>query len=141
MSMPNGEIAALSLAVIAAGVIAAVIVLIATLIRVRRTAMQAERILQVVDAALPQILMELETLLVKVNRTADAVANLSPSIERWGRLSTTAARTLEELLETVNRMARAVVVPLFANIAGVLSAAGESVDWIRPRHDKRRGGA
>jgi uncharacterized protein YoxC len=141
MSMPNGEIAALSLAVIAAGVIAAVIVLIATLIRVRRTAMQAERILQVVDAALPQVLMELETLLVKVNRTADAVANLSTSIERWSRLSTTAARTLEELVETVNRMARTVVVPLFANIAGVLSAARESADWMRPRHDKRRDGA
>jgi hypothetical protein len=57
------------------------------------------------------------------------------------RFSTTAVRMLDGVVELAARTVRDAIVPSLANMAGVLSAVRESVNWIRPRRDTRGDGA
>lgn len=135
--MPSGGVVEVSLAVIAVAIAVGTIFLVPALIDVRRAAARAAHTFEVLDAALPTLLTELTEAAGTLNRTADTVGSLAASIERLERVSRAAARVLGVTLEVLGQTTR-VALPSLANVAGVLSAVREGIEWVRPRRDRRR---
>jgi len=138
--MTGVSVADWSLAVIALAFAAAVIALVPALLQIRRTAMRAEAVLASVDGALPGLVRDLEALIKQLNRTTDTVASLAASVERLEKLSTSAVRRVEGVLETIGHAARDVLLPSLASVAGLVSVLREGVELVRPRKDRRRDG-
>jgi len=125
-----------ALLVIAAAFVVAVAALVPVLIHLRRVAVRAE----VVLAAVPGVLADLDVLIARLNRTTDTIGNVAASVERLDRLAKGAVETAEGVLETFRVVARDVVVPSIASVAGLVSAVREAVDWMRPRRKTGRDG-
>jgi len=138
--MTGGSVADWSLAVIALAFAAAVIALVPALLQIRRTARRAEAVLASVDGALPSLVSDLEGLIKQLNRTTDTVANLAASVERLEKLSTSAVRRVDGVLDAVGHAARDLVLPSLASVAGLVSVLREGVELVRPRRDRRRDG-
>ncbi|HYM70910.1 MAG TPA: hypothetical protein VEZ44_15035 [bacterium] len=138
--MMGVSVADWSLAVIAVAVAAAVAALVPALLQIRRTAMRAEAVLARVDGALPSLVRDLDGLIKQLSRTTDTVANLAASVERLEKLSTSAVRSVDGVLETIGHAARDVVLPSLASVAGFVSVLREGMEWVRPRRDRRRDG-
>lgn len=134
--MPS--IAELSLAVIAAASVVAVLVSLPVLAQVRRTAARAESVLRQVESTLPALISELREAAAKAERTLDAMAGLAGTIERMDRLTTATARTMELAGAAMRYMASDVVGASVANAAGLLGALREGIQYLWPRRQRRR---
>jgi len=127
-----------SLAVIAAASVVAVLVAIPVLLQIRRTAARAESLLAQVEGTLPALLAELREATAKAERTMDAMGGLAESMERMDRLTAAAARSLELAGVVLRHMAADVVAPSVANAAGLLAVLREGIQWVWPRGERRR---
>ncbi|HEV2439704.1 MAG TPA: DUF948 domain-containing protein [bacterium] len=127
-----------SLAVIAAASVVAVLVAIPVLLQIRRTAARAESLLAQVEGTLPALLAELREATAKAERTMDAMDGLAESMERMDRLTAAAARSLELAGAVLRHMAADVVAPSVANAAGLLAVLREGIQWVWPRGERRR---
>lgn len=127
-----------SLAVIAAASVLAVLVAIPVLLQIRRTAARAESLLAQVEETLPALLSDLREATAKAQRTMDAMDGLAESMERMDRLTTAAARSLELAGAVLRHMAADVVAPSVANAAGLLAVLREGIQWVWPRGERRR---
>ena len=131
-------IADLSLAVIAAASIVAVVVAVPVFMQLRRTAARAESLLSRVESTMPALITELREATAKAERTMDAMGSLAETIERMDRLTTATARTVELAGAAVRYMAADVVGPSVANAAGLLTALREGIQFLWPRRERRR---
>jgi uncharacterized protein YoxC len=127
-----------SLAVIAAASVVAVLVAIPVLLQIRRTAARAESLLAQVEETLPALLAELREATARAQRTMDAMDGLAESMERMDRLTAAAARSLELAGAVLRHMAADVVAPSVANAAGLLAVLREGIQWVWPRGERRR---
>jgi uncharacterized protein YoxC len=133
------SLAELSLAVIAAAFVVAVIALVPVLVQLRRTASKAERLLSSVDGQLPGLIQDVRAMLFKIDRTTDAARDFAKSLERVERFLNNAVDTVEKTRETARQMAREFVLPSVANAAGVLALIREGAELIRPKRERGRG--
>lgn len=133
------SIAELSLAVIAAAFVIAVIALVPVLVQLRRTASKAERLLSSVDGQLPGLIQDVRAMLFKIDRTTDAARDFAKSLERVEKFLNNAVDTVEKTRETARQMAREFVLPSVANAAGVLALIREGAELIRPKRERGRG--
>ena len=129
--MPS--ISDVSLAVIAAASIVAVLASLPALAQVRRTAARAESVLSQIENTLPALIAELREATARVERTMDAVGGLTETVERMDRLTAAATRTIEVAGAAMRRVA----VPSVANAAGLLAAVREGIQWVWPRRERR----
>lgn len=127
-----------SLAVIAAASVVAVLVAIPALVQIRRTAARAESLLTRVEATLPALLVELRQATARAERTMDAMGGLTETVEGMDRLTAAAMRTVELAGVALRHMAADVVAPSVANAAGLLAAVREGIQWVWPRRERRR---
>ncbi|MHB8733498.1 MAG: hypothetical protein ACYDAB_17185 [bacterium] len=134
--MPS--IADLSLAVIAAASVVAVLVAVPVLVQLRRTAARAESLLSQVERTLPALIAELREATAKAERTIDAMGGLAETIERMDRLTTATARTVELAGAAMRYMAADVLGPSVANAAGLLTVLREGIQYLWPRRQRRR---
>lgn len=132
------SIAEVSLAVIAVAIVVAVVALIPVLVQIRRTARQAEDVLQSVNGTLPALLSDVRTILAALGPTAETLRDVAASVERVDRLVDSAARTVESVRDSARQMAEEVIMPSMATAAGVFAALREGIQWIRPRSDRGR---
>lgn len=133
------SIAELSLALIAAAFVIAVVALVPVLVQVRRTASRAERLLTSVDGQLPGLIQDVRALIFKLDRTTDPVRDLAKSLERFEKFINTAVDTMEKTRDTARQMTRDYILPSMANAAGVLALIREGAELIRPRRERGRG--
>jgi uncharacterized protein YoxC len=133
------SIAELSLAVIAAAFVIAVIALVPVLIQLRRTAMRAERLLTSVDGQIPGLIQDVRAVIFKIDRTTDSAQDFAKSLERVERFLNTAVDTVEKTRDTARQMAREYLMPSMANAAGVLALIREGAELIRPKRERGRG--
>ena len=133
------SVAELSLAVIAAAFVVAVIALVPVLAQLRRTASKAERLLSSVDGQLPGLIQDVRAMLFKIDRTTDAARDFAKSLERVEKFLNNAVDTVEKTRETARQMAREFVLPSVANAAGVLALIREGAELIRPKRERGRG--
>jgi hypothetical protein len=134
--MPS--IADLSLAVIAAASVVAVLMAAPVFVQIRRTAARAEALLSRVENTLPALIMELREATAKAGRTMDAMDGFAQTIERVDRLTTATARTVELAGAAMRHMAADVVGPSVANAAGLFTALREGIQYLWPRRKRRR---
>jgi uncharacterized protein YoxC len=132
------NIAEVSLAVIALAIVVAVVALIPVLVQIRRTARQAEDVLQSVNGTLPALLSDIRTILGALGPTAETLRDVAASVERVDRLVDSAARTVESVRDSARQMAEEFIMPSMATAAGVFAALREGIQWIRPRSDRGR---
>lgn len=133
------SIAELSLAVIAAAFVIAVIALVPVLIQLRRTAVRAERLLTSVDGQIPGLIQDVRAVIFKIDRTTDSAQDFAKSLERVERFLNTAVDTVEKTRDTARQMAREYLMPSMANAAGVLALIREGAELIRPKRERGRG--
>lgn len=133
------SVAELSLAVIAAAFVVAVIALVPVLAQLRRAASKAERLLSSVDGQLPGLIQDVRAMLFKIDRTTDAARDFAKSLERVEKFLNNAVDTVEKTRETARQMAREFVLPSVANAAGVLALIREGAELIRPKRERGRG--
>lgn len=126
-----------SLVIIAAASVVAVLVAVPALVQVRRTAARAESVLTQVERTLPALLIELREATAKAGRTMDAMDGLAETMERMDRVTAAAARTIELAGAAMRHMAADVVAPSVANAAGLLAVLRESIQWVWPRRERR----
>src|SRR5579864_1490974 len=131
-------IADLSLAVIAAASIVAVVVAVPVFMQLRRTAARAESLLSRVESTMPALITELREATAKAERTMDAMGSLAEAVERMDRLTAATARTVELAGAAMRYMAADVVGPSVANAAGLLTALREGIQFLWPRRERRR---
>ena len=134
--MPSVSVVDVSLVVIAAAFVVAVAALVPVLIQLRRTAIRAETALQ----AVPGVLADLDVLIARLNKTTETVGSVAASVERLDGLAKSAVETAEGVLETFRVVARDVVVPSIASVAGLMSAVREGVTFGRVKRDTGRDG-
>ena len=127
----------LSLAVIAAACVAAVLVAIPVLVQIRRTAARAESLLTQVETTLPALLVELREATARAERTMDAMDGLRETVERMDRLTVAATRTFELAGIAMRHVAADLLAPSVANAAGLLAAVREGIHWVWPRRQRR----
>jgi len=128
----------ISLGIIAAASVVAVLVAIPALAQVRRTAARAEVLLTEVERTLPALLVELRDATAKAERTMDAVGALAETVERIDRRTAGAMRTIELAGAAMRYMASDFVAPGVANAAGLLAVLREGIHWVWPRPRERR---
>ena len=129
--MPS--IADVSLAVIAAASIVAVLASLPALAQVRRTAARAESVLSQIENTLPALIAELREATARMERTMDAVGGLTETVERMDRLTAAATRAIEVAGAAMRRAAA----PSVANAAGLLAAVREGIQLVWPRRERR----
>jgi len=127
-----------SLAVIAAASVVAVLVAIPALVQIRRTAARAESLLTQVESTLPALLVELRQATARAERTMDAMGGLTETVERMDRLTAAATRTVELAGVTLRHVTADVVAPSVANAAGLLAVVLEGIQRVWPRRERRR---
>lgn len=127
----------ISLAVIAAAAVAAVIALVPALVQVRRTAARAEELLTGVAGTLPALLSETQALVHKLDGVADTLQDVAASASRLDRFATTATRTVEGVRDVALQVAREMLLPSVSNAAGILAVVREGMQWFRLRRDNR----
>ena len=127
-----------SLAVIAAASVVAVLVAIPALVQIRRTAARAESLLTQVESTLPALLVELRQATARAERTMDAMGGLTETVERMDRLTAAATRTVELAGVALRHVTADVVAPSVANAAGLLAAVREGIQWVGPRRERGR---
>jgi uncharacterized protein YoxC len=123
-------VAEVSLAVIAAAFLVAVLFLVPALRQVTRTAREAERVLARLSATLPGLLTDLRNAIERLDGTAGKLHDLSIALDRLGQLATTMGQALER--------ARTVIMPSVANIVGVFTALREGFQSVRASHARGR---
>ena len=133
--MPS--IAELSLAVLAAASVVAVLVSLPVLAQIRRTAARAESLLEQVEGTLPALISELREATAKAERTMDAMHGLAGTIERLDRLTAATVRTMELASAAMRYVAWDVVGPSVASAAGVLGVLREGIQYLWPRRERR----
>lgn len=126
-----------SLGIIAAASVVAVLVAVPALVQVRRTAARAESLLTEVERTLPALLVELREATAKAERAMDAMDGLAETVERMDRVTAAAARTIELAGAAMRHMAADVVAPSVANAAGLLAVLREGIQWVWPRRERR----
>jgi predicted PurR-regulated permease PerM len=127
-----GTIASVSLAVMAAAAVAAVLLAVPVLVQIRRTAARAESVLAYVEGTLPGLVAELRQAAARSERALEAV-------ERVDRLAAAAARTLQFTGAAMRRLAADVVAPSAANAAGLLAGLRAGIQWVWLRRHRRGG--
>lgn len=130
-------IADVSLAVIAAASVVAVLIAIPALVQIRRTAARAESLLTQVESTLPVLLVELREATAKAERTMDAMDGLAGTVKRMDRLTAAATRTIELAGTAMRSVATDVVAPSVANAAGLLAVLREGIHWVWPQRQRR----
>jgi uncharacterized protein YoxC len=126
----------ISLAVIAAASVVAVVAAIPVLMQMRRTAARAEDVLAQVEDTLPALLGEVRALVARTDRTLDATDRLIESVERVDRLLGVAGRTVEQA-GTAMRYLTADVAPSVANVVGLLGMLREGIQSVWPRRERK----
>ena len=133
--MPGiGEI---SLAVIAAASVVAVLAAMPALAQIRRTAARAETLLGGLERSLPALVADLRDTAAKADRALTAAGGLADTVERMNRLTATTTRTLEQTRAALRRVA-ATVAPSAASAVGLLTVLREGIQWVWPRGMRRR---
>ncbi len=127
----------ISLGVIAAASVVAVLVAVPALVQVRRTAARAESLLAQVETTLPGLLVELREATERAERTMDAMGGLAETVERLDRVTAAATRTIELAGAAMRHMAADLVAPSVANAAGLLAVVREGIQWVWPRRERR----
>jgi uncharacterized protein YoxC len=126
----------ISLAVIAAASVIAVLAAIPAIVQMRRTAARAERLFTDMEGTLPTLLTEVRALVARTDRTLDATDRLIDSVERMDRLLGVAGRTVEQAGAAM-RYLTTDVGPSVANAASLFSALREGIQWIWSRRERR----
>jgi uncharacterized protein YoxC len=126
----------ISLAVIAAASVIAVLAAIPAIVQMRRTAARAERLFTDMEDTLPTLLTEVRALVARTDRTLDATDRLIDSVERMDRLLGVAGRTVEQAGAAM-RYLTTDVGPSVANAASLFSALREGIQWIWSRRERR----
>lgn len=134
--MPS--VSEISLAVIAAAFVIAVAALVPVLAQVRRTARRAEQVLAAAEGQLPGLLEQVRALVAKLDRTVDAMGDLTQTIGRLDQMAERSLETVEQIGTIMRQTARDVLAPSMAGAAGVLAALREGIQWVWPRRDRGR---
>jgi uncharacterized protein YoxC len=129
-------VATVSLVVIAATCIIAVVAFVVFLALLWRVVSRVEAILTLVQRALPGMVIDARRILTKVDQ--EILGEVVRNLERVSAVIGSGASTLEHMQRTVRRVAQDVILPPMATAAGLLSAIREGLQWFRPSGDGSR---
>ncbi|HLW58983.1 MAG TPA: hypothetical protein VKV57_03560 [bacterium] len=129
-------VATVSLVVIAATCIIAVVAFVVFLALLWRVVSRVEAILTLVQRALPGMVIDVRRILTKVDQ--EILGEVVRNLERVSAVIGSGASTLEHMQQTVRRVAQDVILPPMATAAGLLSAIREGLQWFRPSGDGSR---
>ena len=131
-----GTVATVSLAIIAATCIIAVVVFVVLAYYLWRVMARAEAMLELVQRSLPGFIGDARAMLNRADR--EILGELAKTIARVGAAVGTGVAAVEQTQTAARRVAQVVIGSQVANAMGVVAAIRESLAWFRPHGDGKR---
>ena len=129
-------VASVSLAIIAATSVIAVVAFVVFLYYGWRTVRRAEAILALVQRALPGLATDLRAMLDKVDQ--EILEETIRTLRRVSVVIGSGVSTIEQVQQTARRVAQDVILPPMSTAAGVFAVIREGLQWFRPGGDGHR---
>ncbi len=129
-------IADVSLAIIAATCIIAVVAFTVLVVLVWRVTSRVEAMLALIRRALPELVTDTRAILAKVDR--EIVGEVARAVTHVSAVVGSGVDTFEQVQTTARRVAEDVVLPQMATAAGLWAAVREGLGWFRPGGDGKR---
>ena len=129
-------VASVSLAIIAATCVIAVVAFVVFLYYGWRAVRRAEAILALVQRALPGLAIDLRAMLDKVDQ--EILEETIRTLRRVSVVIGSGVSTIEQVQQTARRVAQDVILPPMSTAAGVFAVIREGLQWFRPGGDGHR---
>jgi len=126
-------VANVSLAIIAATCVIAVVAFVVFLYYVWRAVRRAEAILALVQRALPGLAIDLRGILDKLDQ--EILEEAIRTLRRVSVVIGSGVSTIEQVQQTARRVAQDVILPPMTTAAGVFAVIREGLQWFRPGGD------
>jgi hypothetical protein len=105
----------------------------------RRTAARADALLAELERTLPSLVIDARAVTARADRTLTAMESVLETMARMDRLTTVAARSLENAGAILRQVATGTLAPTVGNAVGLLAVLREGIQWIWPRRERRAG--